>query len=106
MVKFQKKLQSATDSTSHGYGYDQYSIPSIIVFALNLFSFTSDLSIPDFNCICLHTYFSMETQMRFLPDKFVGISFPTDCLLSNSTAQASGSYGYAQFGAGRLRGLL
>ena len=43
---------------------------------------------------------------EILPYKFVGISFPTDYLLSNSTAQASGSYGYAQFGAGSLRGLL
>ena len=50
--------------------------------------------------------YSIPYTIGFCPDKFIDILFSTDYLLSNSTAQASGSYGYAQFGAGSLRGLL
>ena len=105
MLRKQKQTIQPETGSTYGYGCRQYIMSYLIGFCHEHISFIASFFIQDFNGICLHTYFGIASQ-RLLPNKFVDILFTIDYFLSNSTAQASGSYGYAQFGAGSLRGLL
>ena len=105
MLRKQKQTIQPETGSTYGYGCRQYFMSYLIGFCHEHIPFIASFFIQDFNGICLHTYFGIASQ-RLLPNKFVDILFTINYFLSNSTAQASGSYGYAQFGAGSLRGLL